>query len=327
MKTAVMKTAVAPKRKAKPSRPSKPTESAAKKSADTANPKYRGRRKAKDDSLAAAGRPLWSGAISFGLVNIPVSLYAAVREQRVSFHMLHDQDKSRLRRRLVCPADGKEVHPEHTVRGYEIEKDRYVVVRDAELEACAPEKSRTIEITDFVQLAEIDPLFYDRPYHVLPQAGASKPYRLLVEAMTRSGRVGLARLVMHEKEHLAALRPRDGLLCLQTMYFGAEVLPTSEIDDLPGEMKVAEPEAKAAGQLVRGMSGAFDAGDYRDEYRECVRAMVEEKAHGDNVVKADDAEPEPEADAKPARGAANLMAALEASLAKARGQSKRGKSA
>src|SRR4051812_38781505 len=281
---------------------------------------YRATKREAAEDYGAMGRPLWSGAISFGLVNIPVRLHAAVREQRVAFHMLHDQDKVRLRRRLVCPADGKEVHPEHIVRGYEYEKDQYVIVRDEELEGCAPEKTKTIEITDFVELGEIDPLYFDRPYYVIPQAGSSKPYRLLVEAMTRAKRVGLARLVMHEKEHLAAIRPANGLLCVETMFFGDEVVPLSDVDDLPHDMKLADKESNAAQQIIRHLSGDFDPKEFKDEYRQCIRAMVEKKAHGENLVNAAPDEDESAAEKKPARSANNLMAALEASLAHAKTQ-------
>jgi DNA end-binding protein Ku len=281
---------------------------------------YRATKREAGEDYGPMGRPVWSGAISFGLVNIPVRLHTAVREQRVAFHMLHDQDKVRLRRRLVCPADGKEVHPEHIARGYEIEKDRYVVVRDEELEGCAPEKTKTIEITDFVELSEIDPMFFDRPYYVLPQAGSSKPYRLLVEAMTRSKRVGLARVVMHEKEHLAALRPLNGMLCVETMHFADEIVPITDVEDVPDDMKLADRELKAAEQIVRELSGDFDPGKFKDEYRQCVRAMVEKKAHGENLVTVSDEEAQAE-EKKPTRSANNLMAALEASLAQARSQS------
>jgi DNA end-binding protein Ku len=233
--------------------------------------------------------------------------------------MLHDQDKVRLRRRFVCSADGKEVHPEHIVRGYEVDKDKYVIVRDEELEGCAPEKSRTIEITDFVELTEIDPMLFDRPYYVLPQAGSSKPYRLLVEAMTRSRRVGLARVVMHEKEHLVALRPLNDLLVVETMHFADELVPLSDVEDIPDDMKLSDKELKAAGQIVRDLSGNFNPKEFKDDYLQCVRAMVEKKAHGENLVTVEDEDAEPE-EKKPARSAGNLMAALEASLAKARSQ-------
>jgi DNA end-binding protein Ku len=312
-----VKTATAPKPK--------------KKAASRAEPASKRRHFRKEsEEPTGSGRPLWAGSISFGLVNIPVRLYPAVREQRIAFHMLHDQDKVRLRRRIVSSETGREIHPEHIVRGFEYDKGQYVIVRDEELEGCAPEKTKTIEITDFVEMSEIDPLYFDRPYYVMPQAGASKPYRLLVEAMTRSKRVGLARLVMHEKEHLAAIRPLDGLMCIETMHFGEEIVPLSDIDDIPGEIKTADRETKAAEEIIRGLSGKFDPKDFRDTYRECIRKMVEKKATGDNVVTAteEEADGEPK---KPARSATNLMAALEASLAKAKqssgGSSKRRKSA
>src|SRR5215212_380165 len=184
-------------------------------------------------SAPAGPRPVWSGSISFGLVNIPVRLFTAVREQRVAFHLLHDQDKVRLRRKLVSSSTGKEIHPEHIVRGYEHAKGHFIVVRDEELEGCAPEKTRAIEITDFVELSEIDPIFYDRPYYVLPQKGAARSYRLLAEAMKRSGRVGIARVVMHEKEYLAALRTVGQVICLSTMHFGEEVVPSTVLEGVP----------------------------------------------------------------------------------------------
>jgi DNA end-binding protein Ku len=281
---------------------------------------YRATKHEAGEDYGAFGRPLWSGSISFGLVNIPVRLHTAVREQRVAFHMLHDQDKVRLRRRMVCTEDGKEIHPEHVVRGYEVGPDKYVIIRDEELEACAPEKSKAIEITDFVELGEIDPLYFDRPYYVIPQAGASKPYRLLVEAMSRAKRVGLARLVMHEKEHLCAVRPQNGLLCIETMNFPDEIVSRSEIDDLPKDVKLSEKEVKSAQAVVREMSGRFNPRDYTDDYRECIRAAMQKLAHGENVVHDTSEEAGEDEDAKPARSASNLMAALEASLAHAKSQ-------
>src|SRR5687768_2744564 len=191
---------------------------------------------------SAGPRSMWSGSISFGLVNIPVRLSPAVREQRVAFHLLHDQDKARLRRKLVCPADGKEVHPEHIVRGFEVGKDKHVIIRDEELEACAPEKTRAIEITDFVDLDQIDPIYFDRPYHLLPQPGAAKSYRLLAEAMDRTKKVGVARFVLHDKEHLCALRTKGRLICLETMHFGDEVVDASQF--APSGGHVAEREMK-----------------------------------------------------------------------------------
>src|SRR5215208_4469834 len=192
---------------------------------------------------SAGPRSLWSGSISFGLVNIPVRLHTAVREQRVAFHLLHDQDKARLRRKMVCPADGKEVHPEH-------------IVSDEELEACAPEKTRAIEITDFVDLGQIDPLYFDRPYYLLPQPGAAKSYRLLAAAMDRTKKVGVARFVLHDKEHLCALRTKGRLICLETMHFGDEVVDAAQF--APGAARSAERELKVARQLIDLMTQPFD---------------------------------------------------------------------
>lgn len=263
----------------------------------------------------AASRPIWTGTISFGLVNIPIKLHTAVREQRISFHMLHDQDNVRLRRKMICPADNKEIHLEHIVRGYEIHKDQYVIVTPEDLEGCGPKSTKTIEITDFVDLADIDPVYYDRPYYILPQAAATKPYRLLLDAMTNSKKVGISKLVIHEKEYLAALRPVGNVICLHTMHFGNEVVAADSIEGLPGEQKVGERELKVAEQLIDSLATEFKPEKYHDEYRNCVVAMLEKKAEGERIVT------QPQVAAKPVK-AGDLMAALEASLAEAKAHAK-----
>lgn len=263
----------------------------------------------------AASRPIWTGTISFGLVNIPIKLHTAVREQRISFHMLHDQDNVRLRRKMICPADNKEIHPEHIVRGYEIHKNQYVIVTPEDLEACGPKSTKTIEITDFVDLADIDPVYYDRPYYILPQPAAAKPYRLLLDAMINSKKVGISKLVMHEKEYLAALRPVENVIVLHTMHFGNEVVASSSIEGLPGEQKVGERELKVAEQLIDSLATSFNPSKYKDEYRNCVVAMLEKKAEGERIVT------QPQVAAKPVK-AGDLMAALEASLAEAKAHAK-----
>lgn len=263
----------------------------------------------------AASRPIWTGTISFGLVNIPVKLHTAVREQRISFHMLHDQDNTRLRRKMICPADNKEIHPEHIVRGYEVHKDQYVIVTPEDLEGCGRKSTKTIEITDFVDLADIDPVYYDRPYYVVPQQAATKSYRLLLEAMTRSKKIGISKLVMHEKEYLAALRPVENVICLHTMHFGNEVLSSDNLEGLRGEHKSSDRELKMAEQLINSLAGAFEPAKYHDEYRECVTAMLERKAEGEEIVRP------PHLDPKPVK-AGDLMAALEASLAEAKANAK-----
>src|SRR3954468_9634062 len=217
-----------------------------------------------------ASRPIWSGSISFGLVTIPVRLFTAVREKRLSFRTLHDQDKVPLRQKMFCPADGKEVHPEHMIKGYEIEKDRFVIIDQEELEAAAPKSSKAIEIQDFVELDEIDPLFFDRPYYVAPKPEGAKPYKLLLEAMEKTKKVGIAKVVMWNKEYLAALRPLEGALVLETMHFSDEVVPASHVGGLEVKSKVDDRELKMAQQLIDTLSTKWKPDKYHDEYREQV---------------------------------------------------------
>jgi len=260
---------------------------------------------------APSSRPIWTGSISFGLVTIPVKLFTAVREKRIAFRSLHDQDQTPLKQKLVCPADGKEVHAEHIVKGYEIEKDRYVVVRQDEIEAVAPKATRAIEIQDFVALHEIDPVYFDRTYYVAPRPEGARAYRLLLEALTKKQKVGIARIVMHGKEYLAGLRPVENVLCLDTMHFSDEVVPASKMGDADSKANVDARELKVAEQLIDSLTTQFNPGAYHDEYREKVMELIEQKAKGENVVVR------PEADEAP-RKKGDLMAALEASLQKAK---------
>jgi DNA end-binding protein Ku len=263
-----------------------------------------------------SSRPVWSGSINFGLVTIPVNLYTAIREKNIHFRSLHDQDQVPLKMKLVCPAhDNKEVHREHIVKGFEIEKDQYVIVRQEELEAVAPKATRAIEIQDFVDLEEIDPLFFDRPYYVAPKPEGAKPYKLLLDAMVHKNKVGIARIVMHNKEYLAALRPLDGALCLETMHFNDEVVSAEHVAPLHFKAKVDDRELKIAEQLIDSLATEFDPTKYHDEYREQVLALVEKKAKGEKVVVR------PPTDESQAKGA-DLIAALEASLARTRQQAR-----
>src|SRR5258706_1308069 len=263
-----------------------------------------------------ASRSIWTGSITFGLVNIPVKLFVAVREKNIQFHMLHDQDNVRLQRKMVCPADGKEVHSEHVVKGYELSPGQYVVVREEELEAAAPKKSKTIEIEDFVDLGQIDPVYFDRPYYVVPQEQGVKAYRLLVEAMEKSKKVGVARFVMRNKEYLCALRPQDGALVLETMHFNDEVIPVDKVDGVPHKARSDERELKMASQLIDSLSTKFKPEKYHDTYREAVQEIIEKKAEGEKIVTP------PALDKEKKGRATNLMAALEASLAKAKGSAR-----
>jgi DNA end-binding protein Ku len=254
-------------------------------------------------------RSIWSGAISFGLVNVPVKVYSAVSPKTVRFHQLDSKTGSRISQKRVNPATGEEVPYEDLVKGFELTKDRYVLISPEELDAIAPEKSRTIDIEDFVDLAEIDPVYYDHPYWLAPDKGSAKAYRLLLEAMRESGKVAIARVVLRNKEHLVALRPAGEALMMETMNFHDEVVPAEDLDELlaAAEASASEREVGMAKQLIDSLTTAFEPQRYHDEYREKVLDLIERKAQGEEIAVQPEAAP-------PAR-VPDLMAALEASLA------------
>ena len=256
-------------------------------------------------------RSIWTGAISFGLVNVPVKLYSAVSKKTVRFHQLHDKDGVRIQQKRVCPVDGEEVAYDHIVKGYEITPEQYVVVEPAELEAIEPRKTKTIDIEDFVDLDDIDPLFYDHPYYLLPGTGAGKPYKLLVDAMEDAGKVGIARVVIRQKEQLVALRPAgNGVLAMQTMNFADEVVSPDKFDEKPdADIDTSKRELDMAKQLIDSLSSDWDPSKYKDTYRERVLELIEQKAEGKEIAvqPAEEVEPVPD-----------LMAALEASVKAAR---------
>ena len=255
-------------------------------------------------------RSIWTGAISFGLVNVPVKLYSAVSKKSVRFHQLHEADGVRIQQKRVCPADGEEVPYEDIVKGYEISPDRYVVITPDELEALEPRKTKTIDIEDFVDLDEIDPLYYDHPYYLLPGQGAQKPYKLLVEAMKESGKVAIARVVIRTKEQLVAIRPVGEILSMASMNFADEVVDPDSFDEAPGEdVETRKREIEMAQQLIESLTSPFDPSKYHDTYRERVLEMIEAKAEGHEIAVQPADEPAPVPD---------LMAALEASLAAAK---------
>jgi DNA end-binding protein Ku len=259
-------------------------------------------------------RTVWTGSISFGLVNVPVRLYSAVRPKSVRFHQISAEDGARVRQKRVSEATGEEVAYEDIQKGYEISPGRYVVIEPEELEALDPEASRTIDIEDFVSLEEIDPVHYDRPYYLGPyDETAAKPYRLLVEAMAQAGRVAIGRFVMRTKQYLAAIRVVDGALVLSTMHYHDEVLPLEEVDglDAVAEVELRDREVEMAGQLVDSLTTAFEPQRYRDEYRERVLDLIEAKAEGEEIVTPAPAEEE-------SGEVVDLMAALEESLEAAR---------
>lgn len=254
-------------------------------------------------------RAIWSGSIGFGLVSIPIRLFPAVRSKQVHFHLLHDKDKARVQQKLVCPAEGgKEVPREDTVKGYEISSDRLVVVQPEELDALAPKGGRTIEVVDFVPLASIDSMYFNQPYYVLPEERAEKPYRLFLEAMRRSKKVGIAKFVMRAKQYLAALRPLEDVICLETMYYADELVDRKTLEGAPDpSVKVGERELKMAEELIASLSSGFKPGKYRDDYREAVEKLIEKKAEGRHVVAQ-----APRGDREPK--IIDLMSALKASL-------------
>src|SRR5919197_4551518 len=254
-------------------------------------------------------RSIWSGAISFGLVNVPIKLYSAVSRKTVRFHQLNGETGNRIQQKRVDPETGEEVSYEQIVKGFELTKDRYVVITPDELEAIEPERTRTIQIEDFVDLADIDPIYYDHPYYLVPDKGAAKAYGLLLNAMEASGKVAIARVVLRSKEQLVAIRPAGELLMMETMIFHDEVVPHDDLDDLPDskELKASDRELKMAQQLIDSLSSDFEPERYHDEYREKVLELIEAKAQGEEIA----VQPEAPTPAK----VPDLMAALEASLA------------
>jgi DNA end-binding protein Ku len=255
-------------------------------------------------------RSIWTGAISFGLVNVPVKLYSAVSKKTVRFHQLHEKDGVRIQQKRVCPADGEEVSYDQIVKGYEITPDQYVVVTPEELEAIEPRKTRTIDIEDFVELSDIDPIFYDHPYYLLPGTGAEKPYKLLVTAMEEASKVAIARVVIRQKEQLVAIRPTGDILTMETMNFADEVVSHDSFDEAPGaEIETNTREVDMARQLIDSLSAEFDPSKYKDTYRERVLDLIRTKAEGKEIAVQPTEEPQQVPD---------LMAALEASVNAAR---------
>lgn len=253
-------------------------------------------------------RSIWRGAISFGLVNVPVKLFSAVSKKTVRFNQLHDADGVRIQMKRMCPADGEEVPYEHIVKGYEISPDQYVVITPDELKALDPEKSRSIDIEDFVDLDEIDPLYFDHPYYLAPDAGAAKAYGLLLKALGESGKVAIARFVMRDKQYLSAIRAANGVLTLETMLFADELVTPDQIEELPdvANVKATKREVEMAQQLIESLSTSFEPGKYEDTYRDRVMDLIERKAQGEEIAT------QPEAEAP--KEVPDLMAALEASI-------------
>lgn len=270
---------------------------------------------------------IWSGAINFGLVTIPVKLYTAVRDNDLSFNQLHAKDQGRINYKRVCSKDGKEVPWAEIVKGYEVEKDQYVIIEGAERKAIAPEATQSIDIAQFVSLSEIDPMLFDRPYYLEPEKKSQHAYALLRDALSKAGKVGIATVVIRTKQYLAALRPHGDALVLDLMRFADEVVPADDFK-FPGDIKVAAGEMKMANMLIDSMTSPFKADEYEDTYRHQVMAMIEARAKGKPAKKG-------KAPAKPAATVVNLMDVLQQSLnetakrkkVSSNGHSKNGKTA
>lgn len=258
-------------------------------------------------------RAIWSGAISFGLVNVPVKLYSATSPKTVRFNQLHAEDGGRLRQKRVCSIDGEEVPYDQIVKGYEVSPDRYVIVTQEELDALDPRATKTIDIEEFVDLSEIDPVYYDSAYHIAPATGGAKAYQLLLSAMEEAGKVAIGRFVLRSRQQLCALRPADGVLTLSTMLYGDEVNAPDRIDELEalGEVEANDREVAMARQLIDSLSAPFEPEKFRDDYRARVLELIERKAAGEEIAVQPVAERPSEVP--------DLMAALEASLATVRG--------
>src|SRR5512139_3581897 len=210
-----------------------------------------------------ATQGIWSGTISFSLVAIPVRLVKAIEPGRISFRLLHSKDYSPLARRMFCPEEETMVPPDEIIRGYEILPDKYIPMTDEELESVSPERSRTIEIAEFIDLSEVDPVYYEHPYYLVPSKGGEKAYRLLVEVMRRTKKAGLAKFVLAEREYLVAVTSRDGALALTTLHYNEEVLPEEDLS--PKKGKIAAEEQSQIKKSIEHMIKEFDPGKYADE--------------------------------------------------------------
>jgi DNA end-binding protein Ku len=259
--------------------------------------------------------------VTFGLVNIPVKLYSAVQEKSLRFHLLHDDDKGRIKYQRTCAKCGKEVGWDDIVKGYEYSKDHYVTFTEDELAAVDVDSIRAIDIVAFVPLEDIDPIYFNKTYYVAPEPSGLKAYKLLSDALEAEGKVGVAKVALRDKEHLATVRLKDGMFVLETMHWPDEIREP-EFEELKKKARVSDAEVKMARQLVQQLSSEFDPGQFEDEYRVRLEELVEQKVEGQEVAVAAAPEEEP-------TKVVDLMEALKASVAEAKkrkgGSSENGK--
>ncbi|TMK70735.1 MAG: Ku protein [Actinobacteria bacterium] len=257
-------------------------------------------------------RPIWSGTISFGLVSVPVRMYSATESKELRFHFLHKDDLSPIGYDKVRKDTGEHVDPEDIVRGFEVEKGRFVELTDEDIDRLDIELTHSIDICDFVDIDEIDPIYFRKAYYLLPEEGAEKPYRLLLEALEETGKVGVAKVVIRNKQHLAALRPWEGVLLLETMYFADEIRKPESVD---GRTELRKPEREMARSLVENLSDKFDPEKYDDTYRKELLALLKEKAETGEISAPREESQEGEV--------VDLMSALRESVERTKQQRKR----
>jgi DNA end-binding protein Ku len=258
-------------------------------------------------------RPIWSGTISFGLVSVPVRMFPATQSKELRFHFLHKKDLTPIAYEKVRSDDREPVDPDEIVRGFEIEKGRYVPLEDEDLDRLDIELTHSIDICDFVSLDEIDPVYFRKAYYLLPAEGAEKPYRLLVRALEETGKVAIAKVVIRNKQHLAAVRPYEGVLLLETMYYSDEVRKPQTLDGELGASRLQKAEVEMAKSLVENLSEKFEPEKYDDQYRKELLDLIKAKAEG---------QPLPEPAQEQEGEVVDLMAALRESVARTKKQRK-----
>jgi DNA end-binding protein Ku len=264
-------------------------------------------------------RAIWKGSISFGLVNIPIGLYPASRREELSFRQLRKTDLSPINYKRVAEIDHKEVPWEEIVKGFEYEKGQFVVVTDEDFKRANVEATQTVDITDFVSLDEIDPMFFDKPYYLEPQKGGKKAYALLRDTLKETGKVGIAKVVLKTKQHLAAVKPKGHALVLELMHFAEELLAPNELD-LPKDEAVGKKELDMAKALVQSMTSKWEPDKYKDEYTQELKKVIEEKfeAGGKEL-------PAPKGKAKAPTNVVDLVAILKKSIEENTGGPAKGK--
>jgi DNA end-binding protein Ku len=251
---------------------------------------------------------IWSGTISFSLVAIPVRLVKAIEPGRISFRLLHSKDYSPLVRRMFCPEEETMVPPDEIIRGFEIAPDKYILMTEEELESVSPERSRSIEIVEFIDMKEVDPVYYDHPYYLVPSKGGEKAYRLLVEVMRRTNKAGLAKFVLAEREYLVAVTSRGGALALTTLHYREEILPEEELS--PKKGRIASDEQSRIRKSIEQRIEEFDPGKYANEREKKLMGLLAKKAKEKAPVES------PVAEEEVGEGPADLVAALEESMRK-----------